>query len=321
MKPKKSLIIILAVIILLFTTGWATKYFLLDASYIPEESNFELDLDEVRALAVTDKNSLPLRLNSLVVAEAEIPDWVVIAGGAPDNFPINFTSFQVVYNDKTVIIETPFNQALYDKFTSREFVGIRGKGFYEDNYQLMQQAMREADAIIATHEHWDHIGGVAQSPSLMEILPKTILTTEQVHGPTIKDAKFPVGTFDDYTPLEYERYHLLTPGIVLIKAPGHSVGSQMVYVQLQDGTDFLFIGDTGWNMVNIEKEVNHSQIAMLLRYENGEQLGHQIKWLYKNVYQNPNENINLITSHDPEQLKQLIRAKLIGQKFEIYGER
>ena len=304
-------------LLILFTVIWITEYQLLTKNEVPKTSDFQLDLGELRKLVHNEEDRLPLRLNSIVVAEGEIPDWIVVAGGDHQCFPISFTSFQVVYDDKTVIIECPFDKALYDKFCRYRFLGIKGRGFNEENYEIMQRAMLEAGCIVATHEHWDHVGGIAQSPNVCELMKKTVLTKEQVHGHTIKDAGFPEGTLDDYTPLDYDKLHVLSPGIVLIKAPGHSVGSQMIYVRLREGEEFLFIGDICWNMVNLERLSNHSRMGMLLRHEDGEQLGHQIRWLYENIYDNPEEEIRLISSHDPGQIKEYTGNGVIGAKFEL----
>lgn len=308
---SKTLLIVLPMIAI-----WIAEYYFFDRNFIPRSSNFELDLEEVRELAGTVKCNLPIRLNSLIVAIGEIPDWIVVAGGTPHGFPISFTSFQVVYENKTVIIECPFNKTLYDKFCQFEFLGIKGKSFHEENFEIMQKAMLEADCIIATHEHWDHVGGIAQSPYLEELMKKSVLTSEQIYSKTIKDAGFPNGIFDDVFPLEYDQYHVLAPGIVLIKAPGHSVGSQMIFIKLHDGTEYLFVGDIGWNMINIEQLTNHSRIGMFLRHENGKQLGHLIRWLYENICQNPNNNVILLTSHDLGQLENYRRTGLIGDSFE-----
>jgi glyoxylase-like metal-dependent hydrolase (beta-lactamase superfamily II) len=303
-------------IILLSILMWTGEYYFLERNYIPKTTNFTLDINSIREMTQTEKYQLPVRLNSLIVAEGEIPGWIVVAGGSPHNFSISFTSFQVVYADKTVIIECPFNKALYDQFCRFEFLGIKGKGFHRENYAILQKAMLEAEHIIATHEHWDHVGGIAQSPNLSKLMQKAVLTKEQINGPTIKMAGFSENAFADYIPLEYDRYHALAPGIVLIKAPGHSVGSQMVYVQLQNGKEFLFIGDIGWNMINVEKLTNHSRAGMLLRHENGKQLGHQLKWLHDNVYLKSDGKINLLTSHDVKQHNEYIHAGIIGSQFE-----
>ena len=292
-----------------------TEYFLFNRNEIPEKTDFEMNLGELRALANTS-DRLPIRLNSLIIAEGEIPDWIVVAGGASAGFPISFTSFQVIYEDKTIIIECPFNKKLFDKFCRFKLLGIRGKYYNQENYETMQRALSEAKYIVATHEHWDHVGGIAQSTNVKELIKKTVLTKEQINGHTIKDAGFPEGIFDDFTALEYDKYHVLAPGMVLIKTPGHSVGSQMIYIRLRNGEEFLFIGDIGWNRINIEKMVNHSKMGAILRYENREQIGHQIKWLHENIYDNQEENIHLITSHDPSQIEEYTRTKLIGARFE-----
>ena len=302
-------------VVFLSSTLWLFDYYLFERNVIPKDSNFTLDLEVVRNLAISEKNKLPTQLNSLIVAEGEIPDWIVVAGGAPHNFNISFTSFQVVYNDKTIIIECPFNKSLYDKFCRFKLLGIKGKAFYENNFNIMQKALLEADFILSTHEHWDHTGGIAQSAHINDLIKKVVLTSEQVSGHTIKMANFPQEVLDNYNPLKYDQYHVLAPGIVLIKAPGHSSGSQMIFVQLKNGEEFLFIGDIAWNMVNITHLKNHSRIGMLLRYENGKFLGHQLRWLFDNIWNNPKESINIVTSHDLKQLEYYRRIGLIGDHF------
>ena len=293
-----------------------TEYYLFERNFLPQESKFHLNLEEVRKLGNSERDQLPLRVNSLIVAEGEIPDWIVVAGGALNNFPISFTSFQVVYDDKTGIIESPFNRKLFDQFCRFKLLGIKGKWFHEERYNILQQSMLDASFIVATHEHWDHVGGIAQSPYLKEIIKKTVLTTEQITSHTINRAGFPLEIFDNYISLDYDQYHVLAPGVVLIKTPGHSIGSQTIYLKLQNGEEFLFIGDIAWNMINIEKLKNHSRIGMLIRYENGRKLGHQLRWLFDNIHNNSNEKLNLVPSHDLEKLKDYRRVGIIGNKFE-----
>jgi glyoxylase-like metal-dependent hydrolase (beta-lactamase superfamily II) len=79
------------------------------------------------------------------------------------------TSFQVVYDDKNVIIEFPFDRVLYDKFCGYRLLGIKGKHYNEENYEIIQEAMLEAECIVATHEHWDHVGSIAQCSRNLKI--------------------------------------------------------------------------------------------------------------------------------------------------------
>ena len=53
--------------------------------------------------------------------------------------------------------------------------------------------------------------------------------------------------------VDYEKYLPVAPGIVLIKAAGHTPGSQMVYIALESGRELLLIGDTTWHMDGVRQ--------------------------------------------------------------------
>lgn len=285
-------------------------YFVLLSGSLPEKSNFQIDFAKVRELAEADSVELPIKINYLEIAQGELPGWGTYVGGFGENYAIVFPSFQLEYENKTAIIEAPYNQRLFAKFPF-------GKTFNENNYQKMQTALNQADFIIPTHEHWDHLGGIAQSENVVQLMRKTILTKEQVDGPTIVDAEFPESAFENYQPLEYEKYHCVAPGVVLIKAPGHSVGHQFVFVKFQDGKEVLFTGDVVWVTVNLEKEKNRPWLASKKRLENREQIANQIRWLYDEFYSNKDQKIKMITTHDPEQHRKYIEEGLLTEGFKL----
>ena len=94
--------------------------------------------------------------------------------------------------------------------------------------------MSTATQIVITHEHMDHIGGLTTHADLARVLPKAKLTREQLSEPERSlPARFPERALDGYQPLVYEQYHAIAPGVVLIKAPGHTPGSQMCTCRLR----------------------------------------------------------------------------------------
>jgi glyoxylase-like metal-dependent hydrolase (beta-lactamase superfamily II) len=117
--------------------------------------------------------------------------------------------------------------------------------FDAEAYARMQDAMLRADAIVATHEHFDHVCGLTQSPHLEVLAPKALLTPEQLDGTA------PMTGVDDRTralatPFVLDAPTTIAPGVVLIPVGGHSPGSLWVYVRMDDGAEWLFTGDTLW---------------------------------------------------------------------------
>jgi glyoxylase-like metal-dependent hydrolase (beta-lactamase superfamily II) len=127
----------------------------------------------------------------------------------------------------------------------------------------------------------DHIGGIAAHPNLKTILPSLRLSDAQLaHPDRMWPIKWPKGLLDGYEPVQYGQYHALAPGMVLIKAPGHTPGSQMVYVKLADGREVLFLGDVVWKLRNIEVQRERPRwvTALLVREDRHAVFG-QIKTL------------------------------------------
>jgi glyoxylase-like metal-dependent hydrolase (beta-lactamase superfamily II) len=71
--------------------------------------------------------------------------------------------------------------------------------------------------------------------------------------------------FDGYQGIDDEPYQTIVPRVVLIKAPGHTPGSQMVYVKRADGQEILFLGDVAWQMRNIEEVRERARLVTILQ--------------------------------------------------------
>ena len=215
-----------------------------------------------------------------------------------------YTAFQVVYPDKsTVIIDTGF-----DKVTAQK---MNTTGFSEENYAALQQAMLKASHIIFTHEHPDHIGGLATSKSFSKLLQSSILTEEQATNPETLKSGFTPPQLKQLQTLSYDKMHQLLPGIVLIKAPGHTKGSQMIYVSTKSGSEFLFAGDIAWALGNMtELSGKPYLVNMLFLNEDRDAVGSQIRSLH-NTFIAENSTVHLIIAHDQNILTQLTDEKLV----------
>src|SRR5258705_10898810 len=98
-----------------------------------------------------------------------------------------------------------------------------------------------------------------------------------------------------YIVMDYESYLPVAPGIVLIKAPGHTPGHQMVYVRLDSRREYLFIGDVGWTLDNVTQLKLRPAVTMRRINEDAPALMHQLRWI-KDVMDR--EKLIVIPSHD-----------------------
>ncbi len=224
--------------------GAGAYYWLLIQSGAPRPGAFSIDIGEVRKLADAVPGAKPAEVRVENVAAFAFPGIAVVAGDSWKRVGMPVFSYQVVYPDHTAIIDT----ALDDRIGGGNLAS-----FDKDAYGRMEKAMGGAKLILITHEHMDHIGGIAEAADLKSILPAVKLTKEQFDHPERSvPAAFPKGALDGYRPLVYDKYDAIAPGMVLIKSPGHSPGSQMIYVRKADGGEILFIGDVAWHLRNID---------------------------------------------------------------------
>ncbi|GMT98647.1 hypothetical protein KH5H1_27660 [Corallococcus caeni] len=112
-----------------------------------------------------------------------------------------------------------------------------------------------------------------------------------------------------FAPLQYERLHLLRPGVVLIKAPGHTPGTQMVYVRLVDGREFLLVGDVAWHQDNIQLPRMLPRLAQWVGGGDAQAMAHQLRWLHD--LQGTAPELHLVLAHDGAQMQDSQRRELI----------
>ena len=220
-------------------------YWLIVESHAPSELSYRIDLGEVRRLADAMPGEKAGAIRVEKIAAFEFPATGVVAGDGWDPAALPVYSYEIVFPDRTILVDTAMDKA------TAEAVGT--VFFDEAAYARMSAAMAKAALILVTHEHMDHIGGLTAQADAKALLAQARLTKEQIANlDRARPAAFPEGALDGYAPLDYDAYAALAPGVVLIKAPGHSPGSQMVYVRTADGEEFLFLGDVAWHMRNVE---------------------------------------------------------------------
>lgn len=234
--------LVVIVLVLAGLLGGAYWWFILDNGSTTK--TYTIDMAEVRRLADSLPGDKASEIRIEEVARFAFPATAVVAGDGWKTRSMPVYSFQVVFPTMTGIIDT----ALDSKIGEGQVAS-----FDETAYGRMSAAIGNASFIVITHEHMDHIGGLTAREDLNALAPALRLTEEQVaHPEKMAPAAFKEGALEGYTPIAYDTAVAIAPGIVLIKAPGHTPGSQLVFVELADGREILFLGDVAWAFKNVE---------------------------------------------------------------------
>jgi len=275
------------------------------------EKPFDVDLAAVRALAAVPPGALPLAVNGVRVAASIRPKKFVIAGG--DDTPVTMprTAFQVVYPDCTVMLDAGLDKATHDSFSPD-----KPEPYFMDEFVKLERALNAARLIVFTHHHADHVAGVVTASNFAALARKTIITMDTAdclmntpHRPHLKLAQIAI---DRFIVLDYPKYYPVAPGIVLIRAPGHSVDSQMVYMRLQSGREILHSVDSAWSLANVLQL--RGKAAPWVK-EDVPAVNGQLRWL-KRVHDSE-QNVTVLITHDDELFTRVTTGGIVGAELAV----
>ena len=298
MRVKRWMWITVGIVALLLLA----EQLLLERPAAPE-GKYVIDLAALHAAAV-GAGPLPEKIEVEKVGDFAFPGKLVVAGGSFHLHPMVLLAHRVLWPDHSLLIDTAMSP--------KAAQAIPGSKADPAAFDRVEQAMKKADLIVFTHEHSDHVGGVASAPDFASIAKKVRITREQLNGPKLERSDFAAGNLEQLQPLDYSGLFRLAPGVVLQKAPGHSVGSQLVYVELANGTRFLFVGDIAWTYENITRQIGRPGIATLLMKEDRPAVAAQLQALAALP-----PDVHLIVAHDGDALQKDLNAGLYKKGFTL----
>lgn len=277
----------------------------------PSTALFAPDLALIRAMANVLPGSLPVAVNGIRVAASIRPRKFVIQGGDESAVTMPRTAFQLVYPDCTVMIDSGLDQATHDSFSPD-----KPEPFYPDAFARLERALDAARLIILTHYHADHVAGVVTAKNCSTLAAKTIASTLTLelmvttpHRPHLRITPAQAAQF---IALDYPQLYPAAPGVVLIKAPGHSPDQQMVYARLQSGREILHSVDSAWIYDNI---VQLKPKAAPWVKEDVPAIMAQLGWL-KALHEGE-PNLTILVTHDDARFDALVRDGKIGGELTL----
>jgi glyoxylase-like metal-dependent hydrolase (beta-lactamase superfamily II) len=271
------------------------------------EVPFAVDLADIRQAAAQIPGPKPVAVNGVKVAASIRPQKFVFAGGSDAPVEMPRTAFQVVYPDHTVMLDSGLDRETHDSFSTPD----QREPYFPEEFAKLQKALDAARMIVLTHFHADHVAGVTQAENTDDLTAKTVascntldLMTNAPHRPHLKLTPERAARF---RAVDYDKYYALAPGLVLIKAAGHSPDHQMVYIALQDGREILHSVDAAWNFDNIR--LVKGKAAPWVK-EDVPAVNGQLRWL--NAVSANEKNVTILVTHDGELFGAAVKAGQIG---------
>ena len=229
---------------------------------------------------------------------------ILVEGGSPDSVQIGQPAFQLRFPRGWIMVDASLDRK-----------AANDKAFSDERYRRIHEALRDARLIVVTHEHDDHAAGVVRSPFLADVQRHTMLTRAQMRA--LRDEKsdssmrLDSATASRYLVVDYDPIMPIAPGVVLIKAAGHTPGSQMVYVRLASGREFVLAGDVAWLTSGITTQKQKpEETTKSFGGEDRAAIGQQLRWLKELP-----PAITVIVAHDQPFIDGLVARRVLHQGF------
>lgn len=215
----------------------APYYWLLLANNPGDAKPEPVTIAQLRQLAAQIPGTAPHAVEMERAAFRHLPGNLLAAGSGMKRRQIAMMAFRLpITRSAPIIIDSGMGRPAA--------VAMGLERYYPDGQAKIDAAMLTASLIIPTHEHADHMDGLlrlsAQHP---DILAKTALNPGQL-PPSHFAAQlhWPVGA-KPVANVTGPQPRAVAPGVVIIPAPSHTPGSQMIFVRLTNGREYLFAGD------------------------------------------------------------------------------
>jgi len=297
----------IALVVVFGLAGFAWWY-AFDGS-TPAKSAYSFRLDDLRAAAAAEPSERPADIAVEAVGNGTAPAFAISGAFDFSERRFDYASFRIGYADgRSVIVDTAADEDIAKNV-------LKGS-FDRAAYRRMIAAMADADRILVTHEHIDHLPVVARYPEPAKIAPALRLTQPEIDAlPAFAGGKLPPA-LANLKPAAFTRATRIGPGIAALQTPGHTEGHVVVFVQTADGAEYLLLGDIVWLMENVRDATTRPRFLQTFFFDPPEDrrtVQAQVRALHGLAAAEP--NLVMLPAHDADHMATLIAAGKLKRGF------
>lgn len=186
---------------------------------------------QLRALAGAMPGPAPSGVEVELIAHRRVPGTLFAAGTGLKRRLIGVMVWRLPVPGKgPIVIDSGMDQAAASAMEMEQFDSAA--------FQRVETVLRQASLILLTHEHPDHIGGLAVWRDATKTSRAQLNRPQMETLQAMRRTQFPI----EAGPAPYSPF-TIAPGVVVIPAASHTRGSQMIFVRLAGGREYLFTGD------------------------------------------------------------------------------
>lgn len=215
----------------------------------------DIDIARLRMMADSQSGPRPIAIEYAAVQTETVPGTVLVAGGGLRSVDTAVLVWRLV---------TPGGDTVINSGLTADQALASGYTHFDPAMQATADGwLQAARRILFTSEEIDHVGGlVSLLTADRDIAGKVIgnrAQTTAIHAlaPGLtKLLKPPLAALS--APAGYEA---IAPGIAAVHTPGHLPGTQMIFVRLQNGREYLFAGDSAPMRRNVDWQRPRSRLS------------------------------------------------------------
>jgi glyoxylase-like metal-dependent hydrolase (beta-lactamase superfamily II) len=204
-----------------------------------------------------------VRFSIIKTASLQTHEWLLFSGGRFEAAENAFSAFLIQHGDQLFLLDSGLGRQVDAQFDA-DMPGWSRLFFRYDKPvhavvdQLAEAGIGPIKRIVVSHSHWDHLSGLPDFPQAEvwlaaaehEVVRKPSQTVggawpSQTASTTAwKDIEFSGPTFEGFL----ASHDMFGDGrVVLVPMPGHTPGSVGLFLTVDSGRRFFFVGDVIWH--------------------------------------------------------------------------